>query len=1209
MFTTIFTFELKYWFKQPSTYIYLGLVFVVSALGSAGTSGLFDSHSSIPETVYFVNSPLSFYSGYSTLNLFLIFSIPIFFGGSLYRDYKSRCHFILYTYPFSKKDYLAAKFGSAFIITSLLYTMLGLGFILGCSIPGVNQKLLTSFDALAYFRVYMEIIIPNIFVFGAFVFLTISISRSIYSGFITILILFLLQLLLANVLADFNQLQAIFDPFGKYAIQLSTKYWTVEQVNHSPLPFSTLFLWNRICWLSISLLVIVFLYRTFNFSQTSAPLFSRNKKSRSVLKLSSLKKPTLNISRATLSFSNIQNIKNVWFLSKHDFRFILGDWSFRILALTSLLFGFFALSKMNEAFGVSSYPVTWKMLELPIQLFSFIISVITFLYAGLLIHRARNAGINQLIDSTPVPNWVFLSSKFTALIKVQMLLLSLIMFAGIAVQLSQGYYHLEIGLYLFELFVVNLITLVLFAALAFLVQSIISNTYLGFFLLLFTFLSIPELSKIGIDQLVFKFNMAPNVSYSDLDAYGSSLAPYFTYKLYWGILSGSFLLSALLFWERELTSSLSERVGISFHRFRGKLAFYISILFVGFVIVGVNIYSYENSPNNRYSALLEEQIRAQSEIRYKKYEKIQQPKITSVFVEMDLFPESQSFEATGFYTVVNKTLSPIDTLLISYDFRAQTSLIPDAAYSKIVSDSLVRVDILSLHKPLNPGDSLKFQFTIQNYQNTLLSTKSVVKSNGSFLQSSLFPRLGYRNLELENNDVREKYRLPVKEVSVEPVDSSALNRVSKYTDADLIDFEAIVSTTKNQTAISAGSLLETWTAENRAYYHYKTDSKIRFGFTFNSGRYSVKKDIWKNLSIEIYYHQNHSFNLEEMIAGLKASLEYNTTHFGPFQHKQIRIVEFPKTYGTFATVFGNVIPYSEALGFIINTSTINSDGVNIPFTVSAHETAHIWWGKQVESADVPGSTMLSESLAEYVSLKVLEKVHGKDRMETFLKYDMDLYLKGRSQDTFEERPLMFALPEQDYITYRKGALVFYALSDYLGENVLNDVLKSYLEKVKFQEAPFTTSTELVNYIRKSTPDSLQYLIKDLFETITFYDNRINSASVTPLKNGSYQVIVSFNITKYRSDKNGQKFYSDRVTNSSNSHTPKNDKPLYSLPLNDYIDIGIMDLSGKLMYLRKHNISKINNELTFVLDTKPGEIAIDPFHKLIELEQDDNRQKF
>ncbi len=1206
MFTAIFTFELKYWFKQPSTYIYLGLVFVVSALGSAGSSGLFDSHSSIPETVYFVNSPLSFYSGYSTLNLFLIFSIPIFFGGSLYRDYKSRCHFILYSFPFSKKDYLAAKFGSAFIITSLLYAMLGLGFILGCSIPGVNQKLLTSFDALAYFRVYLEIIIPNIFVFGALVFLTVSISRSIYSGFITILILFLLQLLLANVLADFDQLQAIFDPFGKYAIQLSTKYWTVEQVNHSPLPFSTLFLWNRICWLSISIFVIAFLYRTFNFSQTSVPLFSRNKKSRSVVKLSSLEKPTQNISRATLSFSTIQNIKNVWYLSKHDFRFILGDWSFRILALTSLLFGFFALSKMNEAFGVSSYPVTWKMLELPIQLFSFIISVITFLYAGMLIHRARNAGINHLIDSTPVPNWVFLFSKFIALIKVQMLLLSLIMFAGIAVQLSQGYYHLEIGLYLFELFVVNLITLVLFAALAFLVHSIISNTYLGFFLLLFTFLSIPELSKIGIDQLVFKFNMAPTVSYSDLDTYGSSLAPYFTYKLYWGILSGSFLLSALLFWERELTSSLSERVGISFHRFRGKLAFFISILFGGFIISGVNIYSHENNPNNLYSALLEEQIRAQSEIRYKMYEKIPQPKITSVFVEMDLFPEFQSFEATGFYTVANKTLSPIDTLLISYDFRAQASLIPDAAYSKIVSDSLVRVDILLLHKPLNPGDSLKLYFKIENYKNTLLNTHSAVKSNGTFLQSTLFPRLGYRNVELDDNDVRRKYNLPEKGLAT---DSSALNRTSNYSDSDWIDFETIVSTTKNQTAISAGNLLETWTAENRAYYHYKTDSKIRFGFSFNSGRYSVKKDTSKNVAIEIYYHQNHSYNLEDMIAGLKASLEYNTTHFGPFQHKQIRIVELPKTYGTFATVLGNVIPYSEALGFIINTSTINSDGVNIPFTVSAHETSHFWWGKQVKSADVPGSTMLSESLAEYVSLKVLEKVHGKDKMETFLKYDMDLYLKGRSQDTFEERPLMFALPEQDYITYRKGALVFYALSDYLGENVLNDVLKSYFEKVKFQEAPFTTSTELVNYIRKSTPDSLQYLIKDLFETITFYDNRITSASVTHLKNGFYQVDVSFNITKYRSDKNGRMFYSDGITNSSNSHTPKNDIPLYSLPLNDYIEIGIMDLSGKLMYLRKHNISKINNELTFVLETIPGEIAIDPFHKLIELEQDDNRQKF
>ncbi len=49
--------------------------------------------------------------------------------------------------------------------------------------------------------------------------------------------------------------------------------------------------------------------------------------------------------------------------------------------------------------------------------------------------------------------------------------------------------------------------------------------------------------------------------------------------------------------------------------------------------------------------------------------------------------------------------------------------------------------------------------------------------------------------------------------------------------------------------------------------------------------------------------------------------------------------------------------------------------------------------------------------------------------------------------------------------------------------------------MKFQEAPYTTSIEMVDYIREVTPDSLQYVIKDMFETITLYKNRIVDAKL------------------------------------------------------------------------------------------------------------------
>ena len=63
---------------------------------------------------------------------------------------------------------------------------------------------------------------------------------------------------------------------------------------------------------------------------------------------------------------------------------------------------------------------------------------------------------------------------------------------------------------------------------------------------------------------------------------------------------------------------------------------------------------------------------------------------------------------------------------------------------------------------------------------------------------------------------------------------------------------------------------------------------------------------------------------------------------------------------------------------------------------------------------------------------------------------------------------------QQYIHYNKGSLVFYAMSDYLGDTVLNNALKNYIAKTAFQEAPYTTTLELVSEIDAVTPDSLKY---------------------------------------------------------------------------------------------------------------------------------------
>ncbi|MGY0408920.1 MAG: M1 family aminopeptidase, partial [Polaribacter sp.] len=423
-----------------------------------------------------------------------------------------------------------------------------------------------------------------------------------------------------------------------------------------------------------------------------------------------------------------------------------------------------------------------------------------------------------------------------------------------------------------------------------------------------------------------------------------------------------------------------------------------------------------------------------------------------------------------------------------------------------------------------------------------------------------------------------------------------------------------VSTSKDQIAIAPGYLQKEWTQENRNYFYYKMDSKILNFYAYNSARYQVKKELWKGINLEIYYHKPHTFNLDRMMKGMKASLDYNIKNFGAYPHKQLRIIEFPRTKGNFAQSFSNTIPFSEGVGFIADVDNSKEGGVDYPFAITAHEVAHQWWGHQVIGADVLGATMLSESLAEYVSLKVLEHQYGKSKMRKFLKKALDDYLLQRTFEQKREKPLMYN-DGQGYIRYQKGSLVFYALSDYIGEQNLNGALKKYLQKVKFQAPPYTTSLEMVNYLKKATPDSLQYVIKDMFETITLYKNRIIAAKSTKLENGKYQVDIEFNVSKYRNDEKGKRYYDEKVGDTLSYKTAEMKKPMLSMPLADYIDIGIFteqEIDGKKqekeLYLKKYKITAIHNKITVIVKEKPTEVGVDPYNKLIDTQSNDNRKK-
>jgi hypothetical protein len=220
---------------------------------------------------------------------------------------------------------------------------------------------------------------------------------------------------------------------------------------------------------------------------------------------------------------------------------------------------------------------------------------------------------------------------------------------------------------------------------------------------------------------------------------------------------------------------------------------------------------------------------------------------------------------------------------------------------------------------------------------------------------------------------------------------------------------------------------------------------------------------------------------------------------------------------------------------------------------------------------------------------VMEKEYGETQMKRFLKYELDLYLTGRAFERRRELPLL-RNEGQGYIHYQKGALVMYALRDYIGEEPLNRALSAFLAENRFQAPPYTTSRELLGYLRAATPDSLQYVLTDMFEEITLYDNRALEARATQLPDGKWSVAIDLETRKLRVDSLGHEA---------------------EIPMNDLIDIGVFaapepgETEGRPLYLAKHRIASGPQRIEVTVDAEPARAGIDPLHRLIDRVTRDN----
>lgn len=1206
MFWQIFSFEIRYRITRPATWIYFFVFFLVGFL-AVGTGW-----SPASEKVMH-NAPWSMASENITASLLMLLVCSAVMGVPLARDIDHNTRHYFFALPISKGGYFWGRFWGSFVFVLLVGTGYNFGALTGAFIgpllDWVPAERIGSYGLWNYFHPFVFFSISNLFFSSTIFFALVAITRNvriIYSASIILLIAYFLGSFLSRDLEN-HKLIKILDPFMLNTFNLETRFLTPFEKNTNLIAFSEYFIWNRLIWVGVSVVLILVAYSRFSFTKFLQPDIQKVRKSDQTEVAPAIPK------KISQAFGRGFELSVFRTLAKIEFLNIVRDNYFRAILLGGVVMLVLDVWIGERLFSVGYKPLTIFIMGYKNYDFNLFVFIILLFYTGEAMHRERTTRYYMISDALPVSNTILYLSKLVGLVGIAVILATIPLVIGVAVQTIKGFTQYEFGVYFTELYLLTLPGFIQMLLLSFAVHIVINNKFAAHGVAMLIWVALFLLRNFAeMDYNLLFYFFTPDCKWSDMNGLGHFAKPLFWFNLYWLLLGVLLAAVAFLFFQRGVVGGWKERLRVARGRFGGVVAAIIPLALLGWVGSGAYIYYNVSHVNDYYSVSEQRTNKALYEKELKKYENLPMPKITNFDLKADIFPEERRIGLRITAHIVNKTDQPIAEIHLFDEENRTYSLLFDGRelpytsplsipYSKFTlfkkGKKVFPYRIYKLEETMQPGDSAVLVFDIVKENKGFLNNgfSREVVANGTFY-SSLAPQFGYNpNFELESDEYRKKNGLKEKIDDLPAFDDQEGIRTMLFNDdADLVHFEATLSTTPDQIAIAPGYLQKTWEEGGRKYYHYVQDTKIALMANISSARYETLLDKVNlpdgtPVTIEIYYEKRHAFNLDRFKAAYVDGLDFFSRLYGAFQFRQMRLLEFPR-YDSFAQSFANTVPYSEDFGWVADFSS--PDDFDYAYFVTAHELAHQWWGHQVAPNRTRGSNLTSEALAEYTALILTEKKYGRDNMKRFLKDELDKYLPGRANEAKKEN--VFIDCNRPYQWYYKGSLILYGLRDLIGDDTLNLALREFRDEFAMrEEPPFAGSHDLYRHIEKHTPDSVKYYLVDTWKKITLYENKAQTASAKDAGDGWYDVTLTLD---------AKKVYAD----SSGKETPA--------AMHDYIDVGVFaaetrDQDGRKqvnpLYLKKHQLKEGAHTVTVRVKGKPVKAGIDPYNKLIDRIPDDN----
>jgi ABC-2 type transport system permease protein len=403
------------------------------------------------------------------------------------------------------------------------------------------------------------------------------------------------------------------------------------------------------------------------------------------------------------------------------------------------------------------------------------------------------------------------------------------------------------------------------------------------------------------------------------------------------------------------------------------------------------------------------------------------PYVTHVEAAVDIDPARRWFRVDGAYDLVNRRAEALPWYPITggIAWRNLSWTLDGKPYRPAEREE--RTGLFVISQPMPAGGTQRLGFRYEGVLLPGVSRNGGEVPLGEFILPSgvlvtarnpdFVPVLGFRPaIGVDDDNRSEPKRFPP-DFWRRPLDAE----IDRSAFTSRLRITAPAEYTVNSTGVLAGVT----TSGGRRTWQWVSDYPLRV-WNIAAGRWTVRR----GHGTAIYYYPGHPWNVGSMLDALDGARRWYSEWFGPYPWRDLRLNEFPAV-ADYARGNATNIFFSESAGFLAMPGNVP----DLAFAITAHESAHQWWGHILAAGDGPGGIILAEGAAHFSTMLLLEQLRGPASRIAFATGREAAYGETRAPST--EKPLAETTPfrpADETVIYDKGGWVLWMLLHQMGRD-------------------------------------------------------------------------------------------------------------------------------------------------------------------------------